>query len=199
MAGTEQDDRNSISAFEAAVLSNLDKAGEAGRETAAFIREEGIRITTGRTWYPNWFSAWWDARRRTVVIDEDDFPKQRLDPGNPFLLNIIAHEVDHIRITLEHGRTLIPAGLTRYSEIRGWKTGYAVQQAFSRQTPRADSTAERFSRLDMTSADLLREGGRIIRAQQQRVRHGWVYSFLFSLLPARPWRRKSARRSIPAK
>lgn len=175
-----------FSPFEHALLVNLERAGQEGQEIAAFMIENKIHIQHHKTWYPNWFSAWWDSSKHMVFLDQKDFNPQTTNPYDPFLLNTIAHELDHIRFTFQHKRSWIPAGLTKYGEIRGWKIGWVVETNFTGRKPLPGSPIDRLIQLDLDSPHAVRDGSRIINDYLKKVKRGWVYFSFFTLLPSYP-------------
>ena len=183
-AGT--DPLTSFSTFERSIINNFRLAGIEGKRSADFMVEQQIHVGYGSTWYPNWFSAWWDARERRVMLHKRNFDAKTPNPNDPFLLNTVAHELDHISITYQYGKSFIPAGLTKYGEIRGWKTGYLVQYHFTKRTPKSGSSIDKLIHLDIEAPDIIVQGSLIIKSYLKNVPSGRVYSFLYSFLPAYP-------------
>ncbi len=176
-----------FSEFERNILNNFSNAEIEGKRAADFMINNDIHVGYGSTRYPNWFSAWWDADNRTVTLDEKDFDSNNPNPNDPFLLNIVAHELDHINITYQFGSSLIPAGLTKYGEIRGWQIGFAVQYNFTQTVPRQGSNMSNLISLDLNSPDVIARGSSIIYEYHKNVSGGWIYSLFYSLLPSYPW------------
>lgn len=182
--------------FERSIIKNLDQAGLEGKCSADFMIRHQIHIGYGTTWYPNWFSAWWDTRGRKVMLHKRNFNVDDRNPDDPFLLNTIAHELDHLAITNQYGKSLIPAGLTKYGEIRGWKTGYMVQYHYTRKTPKPGSNIDQLFGLDLESQNAIDQGSSIIKNLLKNIPGGKVYSFFYSILPDYPRKYRKSPRQI---
>jgi len=155
--------------FEKKALMNLLRAGKIGLHIFDYIVLNDIKI--GFHWHL-YAGAYWKDKENALYLNRDP---NTTSPDDPFVLNLIAHEVTH----LEQGSTW---ALTKAGELEAWQVGFKVQSYFS---PLTEGTPEDriVNDLEIWDTDTFTD---LVHEYNQNASGGWLYNFFFDLLPDYP-------------
>jgi len=147
------------------------KAGKEGQDAFEYVALNNVKI--GFHWHL-YAGAYWDDEDNALYINRD---ANNARPDDPFLLNLIAHEVKH----LEQGSTW---ALTKAGELEAWKVGFKVQSYFS---PLDENSPE----YDIVHNLEIWDTGKFTDYvhEYNQTKTGWkgmLYNFFFDRLPDYP-------------
>ena len=163
--------RSKRSDFDKNALENLLNAGDEGLHVVDYVLQNNVSI--GFHWHL-YAGAYWDDEDNALYLNMD---QNTTRPDDPFVLNLIAHEVTH----LEQGSTW---ALTKAGELEAWKAGFAVENYF-RPLNEGSVGYKIVNDLDVSDIDTFTE---LVHEYNQNA-VGWsggLYNLFFDQLPDYP-------------
>ncbi|MDK1028817.1 MAG: hypothetical protein QGM50_05360 [Anaerolineae bacterium] len=150
------------------LLENLAETGEEGREAVVFIRAHKTKI---RFWRASTaIGAFWTIFGN-IRINSRFYSKQT-STNDPQLLNLIAHEVRHLR----QG---VLTALSVYGELEAWQEGFRVYQQVSGQLPKHPAIEDLMELPFTWNREILRDAVRLMQAYAKK-------GYRIDLLPLYP-------------
>jgi len=151
-----------------ALLEKLAESGEEGREAVIFIRAKKTKI---RFWRANSaVGAFWTIFGNIRINSR--FYSRRTSTNDPHLLNLIAHEVRHLR----QG---VVTALSVYGELEAWQEGFRVYQQVTGQLPNHPAIEDLMKLPLIWNREILRDAVRLMQAYAKK-------GYRIDLLPLYP-------------